>query len=692
MVKSKVNGIINYPEIKQMSDEDKEHESNLYKLLIFGRNYTIAIGLPKYKYIEKGIIYYPIYLIKNNQVNSQIGLYEIRSITEPSVRDVDGDIDIDRLGPMLLFSYITKDYLLQLDIDSSSEDSSSSSDDSSSSSDDSSSSSDDSSSSSDDSSSSSDDSSSSSDDSSSSSDDSSSSSDDSSSSSDEDSGKTYSPLEAQDALQADKEREGYIKRPGEEWIQSYMSNKNYSTIDNEGAGDCLFATIRDGLARVGITVTVKGLRKQLSEEATDDVFQGYKTMYEVAIENMHTIDGEIKERKNQYTELVKRAKTTKDRDVLKELSVLATAAKKQYSIAVAEKIVAKSFLQEYEFMSGIMTLEKFKNKINTCDFWGETWAISTLERVLNIKLILFSKAAFVDHDNDNVILCGQLNDSVLEHAGVFKPTHYILLDYLGQHYKLITYKSRGALTFNEVPYDVKTKIVDKCMERAAGPYYLIPAFREFMEKLNIYLPAEESIDLQMAAITDKLYDDRTVLKFYSNSADGPLPGKGSGEQIPPEQVMLYSTLASIPQWRKKLSNFWKASFELDGHQWASVEHYYQASKYKDTDPTFYLSFSLDMNPGSELSIDPLLAKAAGGKSGKFKKELLRAKTITMNPHFFNGTHVKEMKAAQFAKFSQNESLKELLLATNDAKLIHFVRASPPIVFTELMEVRKSLEP
>jgi hypothetical protein len=61
----------------------------------------------------------------------------------------------------------------------------------------------------------------------------------------------------------------------------------------------------------------------------------------------------------------------------------------------------------------------------------------------------------------------------------------------------------------------------------------------------------------------------------------------------------------------------------------------------------------------------------------------------MNPHFFNGTHVKEMKAAQFAKFSQNESLKELLLATNDAKLIHFVRASPPIVFTELMEVRKS---
>ena len=33
----------------------------------------------------------------------------------------------------------------------------------------------------------------------------------------------------------------------------------------------------------------------------------------------------------------------------------------------------------------------------------------------------------------------------------------------------------------------------------------------------------------------------------------------------------------------------------------------------------------------------------------------------------------------------------MLLATKDAKLQHYIRASPPEIFTELMEVRKELE-
>lgn len=43
-----------------------------------------------------------------------------------------------------------------------------------------------------------------------------------------------------------------------------------------------------------------------------------------------------------------------------------------------------------------------------------------------------------------------------------------------------------------------------------------------------------------------------------------------------------------------------------------------------------------------------------------------------------------------AKFSQNAELREMLLATRKAKLQHHVRASPPVVFMELMEVRKEL--
>jgi len=231
-------------------------------------------------------------------------------------------------------------------------------------------------------------------------------------------------------------------------------------------------------------------------------------------------------------------------------------------------------------------------------------------------------------------------------------------------------------------------IYEKCMETNAGPFALIPDFQKFKASQKKTVIKEAQYEDLTESKLRGLYNDDIVFQFYSKSLDKPLPGKGNGEKIPNDRLIEFSTLASTPQWRKKLSKFWVQPFTLDNHKWASVEHYYQGSKFKKTNPDFYLSFSLDS--GTDLSKDPAMAKAAGGKTGKFKGELIRPAGVDVDSDFFGKRAKKEMYAAQYAKFTQNDDLKTLLLATGDAKLTHFNRGSPPSVFDELMLIRDKI--
>jgi len=49
-----------------------------------------------------------------------------------------------------------------------------------------------------------------------------------------------------------------------------------------------------------------------------------------------------------------------------------------------------------------------------------------------------------------------------------------------------------------------------------------------------------------------------------------------------------------------------------------------------------------------------------------------------------------MENAMFAKFSQNQNLKDMLLATRNAKLVHYQRGARPEVYQHLMRVRHKL--
>jgi predicted NAD-dependent protein-ADP-ribosyltransferase YbiA (DUF1768 family) len=668
MVLSKIDGDVSYPELKSVDSGDLKMEANLYQLEIKGIDVIIAVGNSKNTYEDKNILYFPIYLVKYNNKVIQIGLYEIRASDYLSYLDNYNNLDIENMGEPLIYSFASKEFLnkmrLEPDvplhrIDKEEGEITESEDEE---------------------------------------------------EEEEQQDKfvvDYDiPPEREDIFtkirgvpvppllpeetqkQAKDIREKYHESPKDTWIDKFMKNHNYTIQDNEGGGDCLFSTIRDAFSSIAQQTSTKKIRKKLSEEATQQIFDGYKDQYDMYNASIIKDTNKIKELANEYLLYKQRITETIDRNEQKAIILQAKEVKAEHDRLVEEKKVSAAILKEYKFMKGIENLDQFKSAIRHCDFWADTWAISTIERLLNIKFIILSSENYKAKDEKNVLQCGQLNDKILEQRGRFTPEFYIMVDYTGSHYKLIGYKKKLIFKFSEIPYDIKKMIYEKCMEKNAGPFTIIPDFQKFKatQKKSVIKEAEYE-DLTESKLRG-LYNDDIVFQFYSKSVDKPLPGKGSGEKIPNDRLREYSTLASIPQWRKKLSNFWTQPFTLDNHKWASVEHYYQGSKFKKTHPDFYLSFSLDS--GTDLSKDPAMAKAAGGKTGKFKGELLRPVEVSADSDFFGKRQKREMYAAQYAKFTQNEDLKTLLLATGDAKLTHFIRGSEPEVFDELMLIRDKI--
>jgi len=679
MVLSKINSEVSYPELKRVDSDDLKTEANLYQIEINGIDVIIAVGNSKNTFEDKNILFFPVYLVKSNNKVIQIGVYELEATRYISYLDEENNLNIEKLNEPLIYTFVTDSMLNKLRMEpeislkkyeESKRAESAEKEES----------------------------------------------DEEESDVEEEKGNLAEeyeiPKERKDIFvltrgarvppllleenfkKAKDIREKYHEEKSDIWIQKFMKNKSYDITDNEGGGDCFFSTIRDAFSNIAQHTTVQKLRKEIANEATDEIFMGYKEHYDEARRSLVSDTNKIKELALEYADIKEKFKQALDRNDQKLLSANSKKVKEEHDRLVNEKKVTSKMLDEFKFMKNVDTLEKFKKIIKTCDFWAETWAISTMERLLNIKIIILSSEAYKADDLVNVLQCGQLNDVILQNKGVFTPEFYIILDYTGNHYKVIGYKKKMIFKFSEVPYDIKKMISDKCMERNAGPFVLIPDFQRFKDEIEgRHKKASPDLEPKYDDLSESklrgLYDDAIVFLFYSKSADKPLPGKGSGEQIPNERLKEFTDLATIPQWRKKLSNFWVQPFALDNHQWSSVEHYYQASKFKNGSPEFYLSFSLDS--GTDLSKNSEMAKGAGGKSGKFKGTLIRPKEVQIDSDFFGKRHKQEMYDAQYAKFTQNEDLKQLLLATKNAKLTHHSRGSDPVLFEELMLIRDKIK-
>jgi hypothetical protein len=279
-------------------------------------------------------------------------------------------------------------------------------------------------------------------------------------------------------------------------------------------GDCLFDTIRIAFSQIGYNTTIEKLRALLSNNVTDEIFQNYRNLYLNAEQEKQNIESRMRIISKTVKEMKKRLEHFTSKD--ERASIIDSSKKitEEYQKIKEELTHTNSMIQEFQFMRGVNNVEELREVVKTTNYWADTWALSTLEKKLNIKLLVFSEQHYESGDDKSVFQCGQLNDEDLERQGNFSPNFYIMISYTGNHYRLISYNTKYIFKYSEIPYDVKIQVVIKCMERNAGPYYIIQDFRNF--KSRIGLDPDEGF-IQDDELEDKSIDyDKDVVFMYYN--------------------------------------------------------------------------------------------------------------------------------------------------------------------------------
>jgi len=695
MVKSIIDSKnINYNESKDIDNDDLYHASTRYNYMLFKNKIEIVLGKVRYTYSKYNVLFYPIYLVFDDEIDSKIGVFEIESNNAINAMDDDGDVDLKKGN---IITFISEEYLKKtivnyekekefqegrqgdieniekgrIDTETMVEDDNV----------------------------------------------------DNNKKSpkindvlsldipdninknikadetlknglfEEDKTIVPPPMLLQETkTDSEKYKSEYMENPNNTWIEQFTNNNNYKIIDNEGGGDCFFAVIRDGFRQIGKNISVEKIRALLSKNASEDIYSLYRTMYLTHFEELQNIENELASIKKTGSLLKKRINNAQTTDIHKKLVDEAKELLVRRDELTANKDITKDTMKDFEYMKNIDTFEKFKEFILTRDYWADDWSISILEHILNIKMIILSEENFDEGDLDSVMRCEIYNNTHMKEGEKFNPDYYIITSYTGNHYKLISYKKKNIFKFKEIPYDIKTLIINKCMERNSGVYYLIQDFCNLKTELGLPSDCGTPIVNDDEFLNRDLYDKDIVFRFYSNSNKKPLAGKGSGETITESKINDFSILnnkknKSMLDWRKKLDDTWPVVISVDNHKWSTVKHYCLGSQFKNGFPDFYLEFSLDS--GSKISKDLDLAMIAGSDSGKLDSKILRKPEIKFDADY--KIHADEYrKKALIAKFSQNLDLKKILLGTVPARLDHFNRRNESGVDELLMNVRKEL--
>lgn len=695
MVQSKIDPTIHYEEHKKVADIDKNMAVSMYEMEILPSNVPIifVLGKRRTRYPEQ-TVHWPMYLVTKKKHMVPIGVFEIRRDKESHVLDSNNNIDVEKLSDPLLFTWATAEYLKRkaLTMDEYMKDSTKSMV----------------------------------------------TADTRPPSTDEnmppelkelyqtipvDLRNTfdYTPVHIIPLLQSESKQDDdkiiakYRQNPPAHpnLIQKFMENANYHIIDTVADGNCFFDAITKAFATIGHQTTPAKLRALLANAATDAVFERYKEFYNATHNAKTQHGGDVKRLAGEYNMIKSRMENTLDRNDRIQLYKSGQQVAGAYEQTKQIKKVVDNVANEFAFMSGVNTLDEFKKKLQTTAYWADEWGIEHLQRLLQIKVIILSD---ICANTPICVICD--NNSKLDNADRFIPRFYIIVEYSGgNHYRLVSYKSKSIFQFSELPNGLKANIFKSCRMNGRGVtslYASIPDFKPIANRKKEDAAAAASA----AAILNITHNnnDPNLILMIGMCMNDPHIGQKQDDVIPVNIRVEteYAKLVTHKVWRKQLSADWSKTsisgrsddpwlFILDNLQWASVEHYVQAAKFKKNARNFYALFSLTSRKDDDkdtIAMNVKKARAAGSNSGEYTtrdksgkeigKEQLRPTNIKIDPNYKKDDEEEALLIATRAKYAQNPDLAAILLLTKNATLKNGCQKGDAKNATALMKVRDEL--
>ena len=470
------------------------------------------------------------------------------------------------------------------------------------------------------------------------------------------------------------------------WFNDFVLEDSFMSYDNNSD---LFELISNTITNPKIPVVE--IRNMLSKNVNEDIFDYYFKNY---TDFKNQVDAQMME----VSKIKKKIATKKkkfDRQRPKGDGIIEQYEYNKLDIELknANNMLDKmdDNFSNFKFMEYLTTKEMLQTfiiseSVQEKSFPANAWSITLVERFGNFKLILLDEKLFNTGDTTDVLQC--FAENINDIGTPFKPSQYMIVCKMNDGvYRLIQFDDMiKTFQFKDLPEVIKTKVADKCWDNnSGGLFHEINEFSKFTSKYkethqiseNPFEPISNDSDAVDESIINKLnpyYSNLTVFRFHKVANSNPLPGMGNGESIGLETVGEYSELSGFKDWRRKLSDMYSSpsQFELDGHKWNSVEHYYQANKFKQSPVIFDKFISHDFNKSNKSDIEDNSTDAqtygnsihghrkVGVKNGDDK--------ALIDDDYTTEKGLLAREIGQRAKFSQNYDLKKMLISTKRARL------------------------